>query len=64
MESRGDPDEQIVRYIQVLVRKINRTIWQLVSIRIAEDERLYQVRQTDLFSNFSWLDPVFHWLLR
>ena len=34
---------------------MSRTIQQLVSNRIAEDEQLYQVSRTDLFLNFNWV---------
>ena len=55
LRDRGENDVPIVRYTQVRVRKLNRTIWQLVSLRVAEDEQLYQVRRTDLFLNFNWV---------
>ena len=40
VEAHGGTDVQIVRCTQAHVRKVNRTIWQFVSLKIAEDEQL------------------------
>ena len=37
------------------MRKISRTIQQLVTLGKTEDEQLNQVKRTDLFSNFNWV---------